>query len=397
MTATQGQAHASRMPVWKALLLFLPMLLISAVLWLGDMLTQGESLLPPVAILTYLAFSVLFLLMLITGKTHRYRSVMFMAGAIALPLDFIPWMIETHGSMLLTEETVFSSGASFCPLTMPMIIIPALVKRMVIFPGELLPSAAHGAFSVMFILWVGASLSVGKGWCSWGCFYGGWDEFFSRLRKKPVIRHRAIDRRWTYLPFAVLAAIVLLSAASFSPIYCEWLCPFKTVTEFQEPSTLLAQVQVAIFLALFIGLVVALPLLTKRRIQCGLFCPFGAMQSLLNKINIFEVRIDLEKCAQCKQCIRTCPTFSLDESSLESGKPSITCTKCGHCVDTCPKEAISYHIKGTSLRASPAVARVLFLYPAYLLLLFLGGGIVASGLLRILRLVTTGSMLSSGV
>jgi ferredoxin-type protein NapH len=121
------------------------------------------------------------------------------------------------------------------------------------------------------------------------------------------------------------------------------------------------------------------------------------MQSLLNKINIFEVRIDLEKCAQCKQCIRTCPTFSLDESSLESGKPSITCTKCGHCVDTCPREAISYHIKGTSLRASPAVARVLFLYPAYLLLLFLGGGIVASGLLRILRLVTTGSMLSSGV
>jgi ferredoxin-type protein NapH len=165
------------------------MLLISAVLWLGDVLSKGDLLLTVVAVLTYLAFSVLFLLMLITGRTHRYRSVMLMAAALALPLDFIPWMIETYGSMLLTDETIYSSGASFCPLTMPMIIVPALVKRVVIFPGELLPTAAHGAFSVMFTLWVGASLSVGRGWCSWGCYYGGWDELFSRVRRRPLIRH----------------------------------------------------------------------------------------------------------------------------------------------------------------------------------------------------------------
>jgi ferredoxin-type protein NapH len=193
----------------------------------------------------------------------------------------------------------------------------------------------------------------------------------------------------------VLLAIVLLSTVAFSPIYCEWLCPFKMVTEFQAPSTLLAQVQVTIFVVLFIALVIALPLLTRRRIQCGLFCPFGAMQSFLNKINIFDVRIDPEKCAQSRQCVRTCPTFSLDESSLASGNPLMTCAKCAQCVDVCPREAISYHVKGTPLKASPAAAPVLFLYPAYLLLLFLGGGIVAAGLLRILRLVATGSMLSS--
>ena len=71
----------------------------------------------------------------------------------------------------------------------------------------------------------------------------------------------------------------------------------------------------------------------------------------------------------------------------------MTCTKCAQCIDICPKEAISYHIKGTSLKASPTAARVLFLYPAYILLLFIGGGTVAAGLLRILRLITTGSMI----
>jgi ferredoxin-type protein NapH len=117
------------------------------------------------------------------------------------------------------------------------------------------------------------------------------------------------------------------------------------------------------------------------------------MQSFLNKINIFEVRIDPAKCGQCQRCIRECPTFSMDESSLQSGRPRITCTKCAQCVDSCPKGAISYHIKGTSLRASPAVARNLFLVPAFVLMGLVGAGEVANGLYNILKLITAGSML----
>ncbi len=393
-TVVQPRAATSGMAVWKAVLIVLPIALLSSIGWLPAALSGQLAPTQAVAFaIAYLAFYVLFVLMLATGVTHRYRSVLFIAMAISLPLDFIPYMIATTGSMMLSPETIYSAGASFCPLTMPMIIIPALLKRIVIFPGELLPTAAHGAFSIMFIIWVGSSLATGRGWCSWGCFYGGWDEFFSRLRRKPLIQHRQFDRRWTYLPFAVLLAIVLLSAVALSPIYCEWLCPFKVVTEFGEPSSLLGIVQVVIFVALFLGLVIALPLLSRRRIQCGLFCPFGAMQSLLNKINIFELRIDPGKCAHCGRCVRECPTFSLDESSLQSGKPSITCTKCAHCVDNCPKGAIAYRIKGTSLKASPAVARRLFLIPAFLLLSLIGPGMVGQGLWRVLKLITTGSML----
>lgn len=83
----------------------------------------------------------------------------------------------------------------------------------------------------------------------------------------------------------------------------------------------------------------------------------------------------------------------MDESSLESGKPLITCTKCAQCIDACPNDAIAYHIKGTSLKASPEVARVLYLYPAYILLLFVDRGTVVAALLRIMRLITIGSMI----
>ena len=71
----------------------------------------------------------------------------------------------------------------------------------------------------------------------------------------------------------------------------------------------------------------------------------------------------------------------------------MTCTRCAHCIDTCPKGAISYRIKGTSLKASPTVARVLYLYPAYFLMAFVGGSIIMNGLYRLLLLITTGSML----
>ncbi|MFL7810910.1 MAG: 4Fe-4S binding protein [Anaerolineae bacterium] len=392
-TSARALSGPPRLGVWKGLLLWLPIALISALTPM-QVLQSGEvGLYGLAALIAWVVFNAFFALIFITGKTHRFRAVLFVLVAVALPLEFIPYMIETYGSMMLSEATMLSSGASFCPLTMPMILIPALFKRVVIFPGELLPGAAHGAFSVMFIVWVGSSLALGRGWCSWGCFYGGWDELFSRIRVRKRPLFRKIDRRWIYLPFAVLLAIVLLSALTYGPVYCEWLCPFKIVTEFQAPSSALAIFQIATFVSLFIGLVVVLPLLSRRRVQCGLFCPFGAMQSLLNKINIFEVRIDTEKCSKCQRCLRSCPTFSLDESSLESGKPLLTCTKCAACIDACPQGAIAYHIKGTRIGVRPNVARGLYLYPAMILMSFIGAGIFASGLYRVLKLVATGSMI----
>ena len=123
----------------------------------------------------------------------------------------------------------------------------------------------------MVVLWLGTSLALGRGWCSWGCFYGGLDEGFSRVLKKPVIKK--IDRKWIYLPFAVLLVIVLTSALTLSPTYCEWLCPFKAVTEFAEVTSLTAVVQTVIFVSLFIGLVIVLPILIND------FQPLGSGES----------------------------------------------------------------------------------------------------------------------
>jgi ferredoxin-type protein NapH len=373
--------------VFKALLLALPMFLLSAMMLMGGQ-QPGEPLQLIAAVIAWLLLCGFFFLMVRTGKTDRYRATLFVVAAVGFVITFITNLVETRGSMALTDANMIAGETPFCHLVIPMLIVPAALTRTIIFPGSLLEGFA--SIASMVVLWLGATLAIGRGWCSWACFYGGLDEGFSRLARKPLIGN--VDRRWTYLPYAVLLVIVLTSALTLSPTYCEWLCPFKAVTEFAAVTSFKTLVQTIIFVSLFLGTVVVLPFLTKRRVQCGLFCPFGAFQSLLDKINIFEVRIDPEKCANCERCVRECPTFSLDESSLESGKPLISCTKCGRCIDVCPKEAISYHLKGTPIGVRTGTARLLFLYPAFVLMSAIGGGMIAGGVWRILRLLTTGSL-----
>jgi polyferredoxin len=243
----------------------------------------------------------------------------------------------------------------------------------------------------MFVIWIGATVALGRGLCSWGCFFGGLEDGLSRLRRRAVLRH--IDERWTYLPYAVLAGIVILSALSLSPTYCMWLCPFKTVSEYVAVTSFQRALQAGIFLALFIVLVVVLPILSRRRTQCGLFCPMGAFQGFFNKTNVFEIKVDRDACSDCAHCTRVCPTFSIDEASLARGGTRISCSKCGKCVDDCPKGAAAFHVKGTPLRLGDGKARLLFLYPAFLFLITFNGFMIQDALRRLMRLATTGSLL----
>ncbi len=363
------------MSLWKSLILAVPMLLLTLL-----MVMQGHlpSTVPQAVAgaLTLGFLNLLFFMMLFTGRTDKYRSVLFVTIAICFVISFTTSLIQVRGSLALTRQDMVNGDTPFCHLVIPMTVIPAALTKTIIFPGHLFGGFAP--IAGMMIIWLGASLALGRGWCSWACFFGGMDEGCSRIRKKPVIKH--IDRKWTYMPHAVLLGCALTSAVALYPTYCFWLCPFKAVTEFEKVDSLRTLVAAFIFVSLFIGLVIVLPVLTRRRIQCGLFCPFASFQSFTNKLNVFDIRIDREKCSDCSHCVNTCPTFSLDEASVKRGATLLSCTKCGHCVDACPKNAVSFHIKGTAVNAAKA-ARILFLYPAFVFASAIGGGDIYGTLL----------------
>lgn len=372
--------------VFKSILACIPVLLLSSVLLTGGPKLPSEPLMRVSLLIGYLFINIIFFLMVYTQKTYKYRKIFFVVYALLFIVSFMTNLVEVRGSIFYNKSTFISGETPFCHIVIPMVIIPAALTKTIIFPGSLLTGFA--SIASMIVIWLGASITFGRGWCSWACFYGGLDEGCSSLCKKPKLK---IDRKWTYLSFAVLISMVLLSAATLSPVYCDWLCPFKAVTEAEQITSIMVIFKTIIFCSLFLILVIILPILTGKRTQCGLFCPFGAFQSLTNKINIFEIRIDKSKCLNCKKCVRECPTYSIDENSLLKSKALMTCTKCGKCIDICPASAISYHIKGTKIGVKTNLSRYLFLYPAYIFALTIGGGAMIKGLYRLLKLITTGS------
>ncbi|MBP7865278.1 MAG: 4Fe-4S binding protein [Acidobacteria bacterium] len=392
--ALAESAPARGKPLGVSLLLASLMFLLSAFMFVGPRLSPDGrlNLRPNEAIamgITLVTAAVLFFRMIRTGRTDRYRAIFFVAFAVLFVVEFTAQLVELRGTTELSRTEMMEGRTPFCHIVIPQTLIPAALTRTIIFPGSMLEGFA--AVGSMLVLWIVVTLALGRGWCAWGCFYGGMDDGFSRLRKRPVIRK--IDRRWRYLPFALLLVVALWAALSLSPVYCEWLCPFKAVTEHEAVTSTLLLVQTVVFVALFLGLVVILPWLSRKRVQCGLFCPFGAFQSAGNWVDPVNVRIDREKCVDCGRCARACPTFSLDTESISAGKARLTCVKCGKCMDECPRGAISYHVKGTPPGSRPFLARLLFVFPAFFFLVVIGGGSIMNGLSRILLFLQTGRMI----
>jgi ferredoxin-type protein NapH len=291
-----------------------------------------------------------FFLLLYTGEISKYRRIFFIASAVLLFPAFIANMYETFGHMYLTEENIIGSSASYCPIVTPLVLIPYVFTKTIIFPARIFNSAASIYF--MLIIWLLATLIAGKGWCSWICFYGGWDDGISRIAKKPLLKLNPENKKLRYFGFAMLAFTVLATLITLTVMYCDWLCPFKLITEYAQVLDLKSLLTFVIFVLTFFGLVVVLPFITKKRFQCTTFCPFGAFQSLVDKVSLYGVRIDTKKCTQCLRCISVCPTLSLSKEIIESKKtrPHLTCTKCGECFKVCAQGAIGYsfaHFKGS--------------------------------------------------
>ncbi|MFA6074278.1 MAG: 4Fe-4S binding protein [Negativicutes bacterium] len=370
------------MKLWKSLLAQLPILLISAMFLLhgGNFKTYNGV----ASFLVFLFVNYLFFMMLRTGKTWKYRAMLFISAAVLFPVSFIYSHIIERGSMLLSLSTVYECKVPFCHLLSPALIIPGLVIQEIPFPGNMY--GGYASIASMLVILICAVIVLGRGWCAWGCFYGGWDEGVAQLKKKPSFRFE--NKLWRLLPWAILIFTALVSAYTLTPIYCQWLCPFKPVTEFKMVTTTLDMIEALVFFSMFVIFIAVLPFLSKKRAQCSFFCPLGpTLLALSNRVNIFSVSIDTNKCIKCKKCIMVCPLHAIDDESLQAGKIRLECAKCGKCADSCPTRAISYHIRGTGCAASSVAARLLFMYAAYVLMVAMLGTMLAKSLGVIFKLV----------
>jgi polyferredoxin len=288
--------------------------------------------------LAWAAFTALIAFMIFyTGRVSFYRRIFFFGLAAAFLVHF------KLGILSKAFESACFKDAPYCHIAIASSFFNYLYQQYL----ALMSSSWRlwGPLSLAF-LWLIFTLVIGRAWCSWACFYGGIDDGLSALPGKALLKTRSAAGRFRNFPAALLIFMLLVSLAYMLPVYCLWLCPFKLTSAFMESGdAFIRRVQLGLmFFAL--GVLLAGPLLTKKRTFCSFLCPFGAWQAFWGRINPFRIRVEVEKCSACSVCFDSCPVYAIKPGA--GGKPEIGayCNLCGECLPACPNGGLSFSILG---------------------------------------------------
>jgi len=124
--------------------------------------------------------------------------------------------------------------------------------------------------------------------------------------------------------------VVLVAAVARATDIVEGIDPFKVF----KPQVL------GLLGGAFVATLLVLSLFVYRP-WCHFFCPFGLAGWVAEKISIFKIRVDYDKCIACEACAKACPSTVMG-AILKRDKMIPDCFSCGTCIETCPAGAIAF-------------------------------------------------------
>jgi len=198
-------------------------------------------------------------------------------------------------------------------------------SKGVIFPPRLI---ALGIFLLMVVL-------ANKFVCSWGCQLGTLQDLIFRLNRDSKDRSGLSGQ--VKIPFFFSNSIrvlffLLLTLAAFV-----WAAD---ITGAIDPFKIFKPQVISLIGGIFIALLLVASLFIYRP-WCHFFCPFGMVGWLAEKISLFKIRVDYDKCVSCGVCSQACPSTVMD-AILKQDKTIPDCFSCGTCIEACPAKAISF-------------------------------------------------------
>ena len=196
-----------------------------------------------------------------------------------------------------------------------------------------------------FLILLGVLL--GRVICGFLCPFGWFQELLHKIPTKKLSTKKL--KPLTYLKYVVLLVMVVLLPVLVTnqlgmgdPFFCKYLCP-QGVLEGAIPLSMAnAGIRAALgslFTWKFIVLLTVIVLsIVFYRPFCKWLCPLGAFYALLNKVSLFQMQVDQNKCVSCGKCAKVC---KMDVDVTKS--PNHTeCIRCGMCIRACPTDAVSF-------------------------------------------------------
>ena len=213
-------------------------------------------------------------------------------------------------------------------------------------------SGGGGLIEVPFLYYITGFLILfgvllGRFICGFLCPFGWFQELLHKIPTKKLSTKKL--KPLTYLKYAVLLVMVVLLPAFLvndvgmgDPYFCKYLCP-QGVLEGAIPLSLANSGIRAALGKLFtwkLGILLAVVVLSVvfYRPFCKWLCPLGAFYALFNRVSLFQMKVDENKCISCGKCARAC---KMDVDVTKT--PNHTeCIRAGCASSACPTGAVSF-------------------------------------------------------
>lgn len=179
--------------------------------------------------------------------------------------------------------------------------------------------------------------------CAFLCPIGLIQELLYYIPTKKIRRSRA-TRMLSNLKYVVLAVFVvglplyyLFTSGVSVPAFCKYICPsgtlFAGIPLVASDSALFAIIGPLFDWKVLVLITVLIMSVFIYRPFCRFLCPLGLIYSFFNKIAVFGIKVDRDKCTDCGACTAAC---KMDTKKINDRE----CIRCGECRSVCPHGAI---------------------------------------------------------
>ena len=182
-------------------------------------------------------------------------------------------------------------------------------RRGCVCPIGAIQNVAAGLFNgqavplfvlAFFLLPLAAAILFGRTFCAGVCPLGALQDL---VLLKPMKLPMWLEHALGLLPWAYLAAAVLLAATDAAFIICQY-DPFVGIFRLGGQANMLIFGACVLIVAVFVG-----------RPYCRFACPYGALLRPLARISWRHVTITPEECVNCRLCEDACPFNAIQTPS----------------------------------------------------------------------------------